>query len=250
LERARINNDIYRELGARWYHASDDPVALLRAEATLRNPWIAQELGRRFGARPCDVLDVGCGGGFLANDLATRGHRVTGIDLSPESLAIAREHDETGTVNYREGDAAAPDFAPASFDCVCALDLLEHVESPEAVVAGAARMLRPGGIFFFHTFDRNWLSWLVVIKGVEWFVKNTPTNMHILRYFIKPSELRAMCERQGLEPVEIRGVRPRVDRAFFQMLRTRTVSPAFRFVFGRSLRVGYTGFARKASAVS
>jgi 2-polyprenyl-6-hydroxyphenyl methylase / 3-demethylubiquinone-9 3-methyltransferase len=243
--RAQVNNDIYSELGARWYHASDDPVALLRAESTLRNPWIADELARRFAGRPCDVLDVGCGGGFLANDLARRGHRVVGIDLSAESLAVARAHDATASVTYREGDATAPDFPETSFDCVCALDLLEHVESPEAVVAAAARLLRPGGLFFFHTFDRSWLSWLIVIKGVEWFVKNTPANMHVLRYFIKPAELSAQCRRQGLETVEVRGVRPRIDRAFFAMLLTRTVPPALRFVFVRSLRVGYTGFARK-----
>lgn len=249
MQAVRVNNDIYRELGARWYHAEDDPVALLRAEAALRNPWIDAELARAFGPGPRDVLDVGCGAGFLANDLAARGHRVVGIDLSLEALEVARAHDRTGTVDYREGDAAAPDLPAARFDCVCALDLLEHVEVPEDVVAGAARVLRPGGLFFFHTFDRSWLSWLVVIKGVEWFVKNTPAHMHVLRYFIRPAELRAMCRRHGLEPVEIRGVSPRIDRAFFQMLRTRTVPPAFRFVFGRSgrsPRTGYAGFARKA----
>jgi 2-polyprenyl-6-hydroxyphenyl methylase/3-demethylubiquinone-9 3-methyltransferase len=245
LQATQVNNEVYGGLGARWYEASDDPIALLRAEAALRNPWIAGELERAFGPGPHDVLDVGCGAGFLANDLAARGHRVVGVDLSSESLEVARAHDRTGTVAYRLGDAAARDLPASSFDCVCALDLLEHVEAPEDVVAGAARVLRPGGLFFFHTFDRTFLSWLVVIKGVEWFVKNTPPRMHVLRYFIRPGELLAMCRRHGLECADLRGVRPRIDRAFFEMLRTRSVPREFRFVFCRSLRTGYSGYVRK-----
>jgi len=240
-----VNNSHYGGLGARWYRASDDPVALLRAEATLRNPWIAEELGRTFGPRPASVLDVGCGAGFLANDLAARGHRVTGVDTVPECLAVAAEHDATGTVAYQRGDALALPVGDASFDAVCAMDFLEHVEEPGRVIAEAARAIVPGGLFFFHTFDRSLLAWLVVIKGVEWFVKNTPEDMHVLRLFIKPAELAARCRAEGLEPVTLRGVRPRVDRAFLEMLRSGSVPPDFRFVFCRSTRTGYTGYAQK-----
>jgi len=246
METRSVNNAIYAELGERWYDAADDPVALLRAEAGARNPWIAEAIG----SAPRDVLDLGCGAGYLANLLAAGGHRVTGIDLAGPALAIAAEHDATGTVQYRLGDATALDLPDASFDVVCATDILEHVEAPARVVAEAARVLRPGGKFFFHTFNRGFLSWLVVIKGVEWFVKNTPRDMHVLRLFIKPAELAAMCRAHGLEPAAFRGMRPRVDRAFLRMLVTGRVGADFRFVFTDSLRTGYTGCAVAGSTVA
>src|SRR4029079_6296729 len=88
-ERAAINNDWYADLGERWYTAQDTPIALLRAESRHRNPWIADEIVRQLGPSPCRVLDLGCGAGFLANHLAALGHRVTGIDTTPENLPIA-----------------------------------------------------------------------------------------------------------------------------------------------------------------
>jgi 2-polyprenyl-6-hydroxyphenyl methylase/3-demethylubiquinone-9 3-methyltransferase len=192
------------------------------------------------------VLDVGCGGGFLANALAREGHLVTGIDASAESLAVAARHDATGNVRYDLGDALALAYDTASFDVVCAMDFLEHVEDPARVVEEASRVLRPGGLFFFHTFNRNALAWLVVIKGVEWFVKNTPSDMHVLRLFVKPAELRAMCHRSGLEVCEFHGSAPAVfSRAFWTMLATRSVPPDLRFEFTRSPLIAYTGFARR-----
>jgi 2-polyprenyl-6-hydroxyphenyl methylase / 3-demethylubiquinone-9 3-methyltransferase len=235
-----VNNAFYAELGERWYQGEDTPVALLRAEAALRNPWIAATIAREVGGG-ARVLDLGCGAGFLANDLAARGHRVVGLDADAASLAVAARH---GRADYLRGDARALPWPDGAFDVVCAMDFLEHV-TPAPVVAEAARVLAPGGLFFFHTFDRNPLAWLVVIKGVEWFVAGTPRDMHVLELFIRPAELAAMCRAGGLEQEELRGVRPRLDRAFLRMLRTRHVPPALRFVFTRSTRLGYCGFARK-----
>jgi 2-polyprenyl-6-hydroxyphenyl methylase/3-demethylubiquinone-9 3-methyltransferase len=243
--RALVNTSVYETLGERWYTASDDPVALLRAESALLSPWVAGELRVAFGKRPCKVLDVGCGGGFLSNYLAVHGHAVTGLDASPGALAIAALHDHTGTVSYRCGDALALPFAAASFDAVCAMDFLEHVEDPERVIAEAARVLAPGGLLFFHTFNRSFLSWLIVIKGVEWFVRNTPQNLHVLRLFSKPEELRSACLRHGLGAPEFRGVRPRFGLAFVRLLFTRRVPSEFGFVFTRSTRLGISGVARK-----
>ena len=240
-----INNQLYDQLGERWYSADDDPVALLRAESRLRNPWVSSRLREHQGAH-ANLLDVGCGAGFLSNALAREGFNVVGIDASDASLTIARRHDETNRVHYDVGDALALPYPAASFDAVSAMDFLEHVEDPAAVIAEAARVLRPGGTFFFHTFNRNLLAWLVVIKGVEWFVKNAPPHMHLLRLFVKPAELRAMCANNGLSVVEIHGSAPVIwSKAFFRMLTTRVVPPDFRFKATNSMLLGYTGFAER-----
>ncbi len=240
-----INNEIYHALGERWYTAKDDPVALLRAESRARNPWVAAEIERHSGLS-ARVLDVGCGGGFLSNDLAQRGFTVMGLDASAESLAVAREYDATKTVRYQLGDAYELPYADASFAAVCAMDFLEHVEDPARVVAECARVLAPNGLFFFATFSRNPLAWLLAIKGVEWFVKNTPPDMHQLRYFIKPRELKAMCEAAGLRVTAMHGFQAVLNRAFVKMLLTGEVSDDFAFRFGGPKWLGYIGVAVKS----
>jgi 2-polyprenyl-6-hydroxyphenyl methylase/3-demethylubiquinone-9 3-methyltransferase len=241
---AGINNAIYDELGERWYTARDNPVALLRAESRLRAAWVLEELG---GCR-LEILDVACGGGLLANPLAQAGHAVTGVDLSQGSLDVARRHDGTASVCYLAQDARSLGFPDGRFDVVCMMDFLEHIEDREAVIAEAARVLKPGGRFYFHTFNRTPLAWLIAIKGVEWSVKHTPRQMHVYHLFLKPAELADLCARHGLAVEEVRGVRPRVFTwAFLGLLVTARVSDRFQFEFTRSLRVGYCGRARKGA---
>jgi 2-polyprenyl-6-hydroxyphenyl methylase/3-demethylubiquinone-9 3-methyltransferase len=240
-----VNNTWYADLGARWYEARDTPIALLRAEARHRNPWIAGEIAHALGW-PRAVLDLGCGAGLLSNYLAEQGHRVTGLDSTAENLAVASSHDRTRSVVYQLGDARALPYPDASFDVVCAMDLLEHVEDPARVVAEVGRVLAPGGMFFFHTFNRTWLANLIVIKGVELFVKNTPKQLHVIELFVKPSELTTMCRASGLAPVVLRGSRPRFNWPLWRMVLTGNVGDDFGFVFTRSTAIGYTGFARKS----
>jgi 2-polyprenyl-6-hydroxyphenyl methylase/3-demethylubiquinone-9 3-methyltransferase len=237
----QVNNEIYAALGDLWYTSEDSPVALLRAESRLLNPWVAAQLGERR----CRILDVGCGAGFLANHLGGLGHDVTGLDVSDDALEVAARHDPRHTVRYQKGDALNLPFEDASFDVVCAMDFLEHLETPERAIAEAARVLRPAGLFFFHTFNRNFLAWLVIIKGVEWFVQNTPPRLHVLRLFLKPTEVAAMCRAHGLGDVKLRGLRPRVGRAFWRMLATGTVPAGFEFTFTQGMRLGFVGCARK-----
>jgi 2-polyprenyl-6-hydroxyphenyl methylase / 3-demethylubiquinone-9 3-methyltransferase len=244
--RQPVNNAFYDALDERWWSAQDDPVALLRAESRLRNPWVVARMREQLGPRPARVLDVGCGAGFLTTALERAGHDVTGVDLSAESLAVARRHDASGRVRYLEMDAHALAFPAASFDVVCAMDLLEHTERPGAVIEQAARALRPGGLFFFHTFDRNPLSYLIVIKGVEWFVRNTPAHMHVYHLFLRPSEVRAELAANGLGLRECVGVRPRLAGAFWRMLRSGRVGDDFAFTFTRLTWMGYSGFAVKS----
>ncbi len=241
-----VNNDIYHALGDRWYKAQDDPIALLRAESRLRNPWVAEELRARFAGRGLRILDVGCGGSFLSNYLAAQGHNVIGIDFAADALKVGRLHDASGRAKYVEGDAYRLPFADASFDAVCSMNFLEHVEEPELAIREAARLVAPNGLFIFHNFSRNWLAWLVVIKGVEWFVPNTPPHMHVLRLFIKPEDLVSMCARSGLSVDCLRGIAPVVfSIAFWKMLFLHTVADNFTFRFAQSTTLSYSGFARK-----
>lgn len=249
LAARRVDNTIYEQYGERWYDAHDDPVALLRAEARTKNPWALAAIRRRFPDRDpatITVLDLGCGAGFLANDLARAGLRVTGVDLSPDSLAVARAHDSTGTVDYRVADALALPFPDASVDVVACMDLLEHVEDPSALVREAARVLRPGGLFLVHTFNRTWLADLVVIRGVAWFVKSTPPDMHVLRLFVTPEELAGYCRDAGLDPPVLCGIAPDPRRlAFWRMLWTREVPDDFTFRLVRGTRIAYLGHATR-----
>ena len=240
-----IDNTIYEQLGERWYTAKDNPVALLRAESRLRTRWLLAELGE--GGTPLEILDVACGAGFLANPLAAAGHAVTGVDLSPDSLEVGRRHDPTGAVTYRVMDARNLDFPDASFDVVTMMDFLEHLDDRDAVIREAARVLRPGGRFYFHTFNRTPWAWLLAIKGVEWSVKNTPRHLHTYALFLRPEELRAICRRHRLEVELFRGVKPEaLSWAFLWLLAGARVSDGFRFEFTPFLGVGYCGRARRS----
>ena len=237
----KVNNAFYDDLDELWYSGNDHPVALLRAENRLRNPWILSQLHAS-----CRVLDMGCGAGFLTHELASHGHHVTGIDLSEPSLKVAKHLDPTQKVEYFKQDVTQTTFLSESFDVVCAMDLLEHVENPEVLIREASRLLKPGGLFFFHTFNRNLLSWLIVIKGVEWLVKNTPPALHVLKFFIKPVELTQMCQAAQLQVEQLRGVQVKFfSKPFFKMAFTRIVPPDLEFVFSKSLSTGYSGIARK-----
>ncbi len=240
-----INNDFYEDLEEQWYVRQDHPIALLRAENAIRAPWIANEIRGRVG-EGAKVLDVGCGGGLLSNFLALEGHQVTGIDLSQSSLDIARKYDRTKSVSYRQANAYELPYQKESFDVVCATDVLEHVEDPKRLISEASRVLNPRGLFFFHTFNRNFFSYLMIIKGVEWFVKNTPPNMHVYPLFIKPAELKILCEGERLKVEIIKGLRPQLSSlSFWKMLLTRKVPENYQFVFVKSLSTGYCGVAVK-----
>jgi 2-polyprenyl-6-hydroxyphenyl methylase / 3-demethylubiquinone-9 3-methyltransferase len=248
-----VNNTFYDTLGDRWLHAQDDPVALLRAEGVVKQAWVTEILKARAGSRsnalastasPLKILDVGCGAGFLARHLRVEGHDVHALDYSLQSLRVSQGVD--GGVRYLRGDALRLPYRDGSFDVVTSMDFLEHIEDPASSVREAARVLKPGGLFFFHTFNRNPLAWLIIIKGLEWFVRNTPDHMHVLRLFIKPRELAGFCSAAGMEPFEWTGVRPDFTKgAFWKMLRTGVVPDDFSFVLTPSLMLSYLGAARK-----
>lgn len=242
-EKVSIDNDIYERLGERWYTANDDPVALLRAESRLRNPWVLETVAKHFSDKRVDILDLGCGAGFLSNSLALH-HNVTGYDISEQSLKIAAQYDVTKSVKYLKGDATAISLPDKGFDVVCCMDMLEHVENYTAVIKEASRVLKPGGLFIFYTFNRNPISGFLAIKVVEWLVPNTPKHMHLYRMFIKPKELIASCNNNSLSILKMKGLRP-TFQSVVQGLFSKEVPTDFSFCFTSSLMISYLGVAQK-----
>jgi 2-polyprenyl-6-hydroxyphenyl methylase/3-demethylubiquinone-9 3-methyltransferase len=155
------------------------------------------------------VLDIGCGGGILAEAMAARGARVTGIDLADKPLKVAQLHLlESGLeVEYRliAPEALARE-APASFDIVTCMELLEHVPDPAATVQACADLARPASHIFFSTINRNLKSYLLAVVGAEYVLKLLPRGTHDYAKFIKPSELAGMCRRAGLEVARLTGM--------------------------------------------
>lgn len=240
-----INNEIYNELGHRWYNAFDDPVALLRAESKLVAPWIVKTAKATMNKTPVDAIDLGCGGGFISNHLAKEGLKTIGFDLSESSLAIAAHYDLTKSVDYRLGDITNVAMENNVCDIVTCCDVIEHVDAPEKIVTEAYRLLRPGGMFFFHTFNRNFIAYFVVIKFVEWFVKNTPDHLHVLSLFVKPKELERWTKDAGFIHFETIGIRPSIRSLLHPQVLRRTVPESLVFKFTGNQWISYGGFAIK-----
>jgi len=242
----KVYNQIYDDLKEKWYEADDDPVAVLRAENKLKNPWVLKEIAKNFDPKETKILDVGCGGGFLSNFLAPEIKEVHAIDISGESIKVAKKYDTTGKVKYLTGDASELPYEDNSFDVVCLMDMLEHVENPAEVIKEGGRVLKPGGQLFFHTFNRTPMSWFLAIKFLEWFVPGTPKNMHVYHLFIKPKELQKMGEDIGLSDFFFTGTKAVMfSMSTLKSLISRKLHPDFKFKFTKSLGVGYVGYARK-----
>ncbi|WP_210397654.1 bifunctional 2-polyprenyl-6-hydroxyphenol methylase/3-demethylubiquinol 3-O-methyltransferase UbiG [Motiliproteus sediminis] len=155
------------------------------------------------------VIDVGCGGGILAESMALRGAEVTGIDMGETPLKIAKLHGlESGvSVRYQQITAEAMATAnPEQFDVVTCMEMLEHVPDPASVVGACARLTKPGGQLFFSTLNRNAKSYLMAILGAEYLLKLVPKGTHDHSKFIRPSELAHWCRGAGLECGEISGM--------------------------------------------
>jgi 2-polyprenyl-6-hydroxyphenyl methylase/3-demethylubiquinone-9 3-methyltransferase len=155
------------------------------------------------------ALDVGCGGGILAESMAQAGATVTGIDLAKKSLKVAQLHSmESGvTVDYQE--IAVETLAaeqPATFDVVTCMEMLEHVPDPASVVDSCARLVKPDGWVFFSTLNRKPQSYLQAIIGAEYLLRMLPRGTHDYARFIKPSELSRMLRAAGLELCEVIGM--------------------------------------------
>ncbi|KPF50636.1 3-demethylubiquinone-9 3-methyltransferase [beta proteobacterium AAP121] len=187
----------FSELAHRWWDPESEFRPLHQINP-LRLEWI-DELATLRGKQ---VLDVGCGGGILAEAMARRAAHVTGIDLAARPLGVARLHAlEAGVENleYREiATEALAEAQPASLDVVTCMEMLEHVPDPSAVVRACATLVRPGGWVFFSTLNRNPKSFLFAIVGAEYVLRLLPKGTHEYARFIRPSELARWARDAGL----------------------------------------------------
>lgn len=173
------------------------------------NPLRANFIDQRSPVAKKKLIDVGCGGGILAESLALRGADVTGIDMGEAPLSVARLHAlETGvSLNYEQ--ITAEDKAaqmPGEFDVVTCMEMLEHVPDPSSVVAACAHMVKDGGDVYFSTINRNPKSYAFAILGAEYILKLLPKGTHEYSKFIRPSELAQWLRAAGLELQEITGM--------------------------------------------
>ena len=186
----------FSALAERWWDPKSEFRPLHQINP-LRLEWIdslAAVRGRR-------TLDVGCGGGILAEAMAHKGALVKGIDLAIKPLQVATLHAQKSGANVRYQAINAEDLAlqePEAYSVVTCMEMLEHVPHPELVVQACARLVEPGGWVFFSTINRNPLSWVVAILGVEYVLRILPRGTHTYRKFIKPEELKAWAASAGL----------------------------------------------------
>lgn len=173
------------------------------------NPLRLDFIDARTGLAGRRVLDVGCGGGILAEAMAHRGADVTGIDLGEAPLGVARLHaEESGVaVAYRRVSVEElAEEAPGEFDAVTCLEMLEHVPSPASVVRACATLVRPGGQVFFSTLNRNPKAYALAVLGAEYVLRLLPRGTHDYAKFIRPAELAGWCREAGLAVREQSGL--------------------------------------------
>jgi 2-polyprenyl-6-hydroxyphenyl methylase/3-demethylubiquinone-9 3-methyltransferase len=195
----------FSDLAHRWWDV-DSEFGPLHQINPLRLGWVETQVNLQ-GKR---IVDVGCGGGILADAMARRGADVLGIDLAAKALKVAQLHAlEAGTqgVSYREISAEGlAAEQPASFDIVTCMEMLEHVPDPLSVVQACAALLKPGGEAFFSTINRNAKAFIFAIVGAEYVLKLLPRGTHEYAKLIRPSELAAYCRSSGLTLQQSRGL--------------------------------------------
>jgi len=256
----RIDNDLYNKPNDIWW----DENSMLSLLKKCVNPC-------RFGyyfnvyknvlqkdSNNKTALDVGCGGGILSEEFAAAGFKVTGVDPSENSLITANDHAKRMglQIDYQIGTGERLQFSDSSFDVVYCCDVLEHVRNLPKCISEISRVLKPGGVFFYDTFNRNPLSKLIVIKiWQDW--KRTAfmlPNLHVYEMLIKPMELRQLILENGMGEIHMKGMSPNISPIkMISLLRQRAKGELTYSELGNKMKlkesndlmVGYMGYAIK-----
>lgn len=191
------------------------------------NPLRLEYVQKHADLQGKNVLDMGCGGGILTESLAKAGAITTGIDMSDDAIAIAKEHAEKSGLPIHYEKIRIEDFAeknPGAFDVITCMEMLEHVPDPTAIIHAAALLLKPNGKIFFSTINRNPKSFLYAIVGAEYILNLLPKGTHHYQKFIKPSELTRWAEKNHFVLRELSGITYHPLKNKFEMSRSVDVN--------------------------
>ena len=255
----QINNEIYNLEGDKWWQ----PDFSLNLIKTLYNPFrvgYSVEVFERFKIIPgkTSVLEVGCGGGILSEEMARKGFITTGIDPSELSLKSAASHarESNLVINYEKGTGENLPFEDNSFNVVLCCDVLEHVQDLPKVISEISRVLKNGGLFIYDTFNRTYFSKISAIKILQewkrWSIM--PPKLHVWQMFIKPDEIKSLLHENHLDWKEHCGIKPNISYLkMLHYLRKRAAGKLtyeefgkkFLMVKSRSTWIMYMGFAVK-----
>ena len=193
----------FEDLASRWWDPEGDFKPLHQI-----NPLRLEYIDQRFPLDGQNILDLGCGGGLLAESMSDRGASVMGLDAGSAAIAVAKLHarETNRKISYKQ--ATAEELAQthsARFDGVTCMEMLEHVPHPDQIVTACAQLVRPGGSLFFSTINRNPKSWLFAIVGAEYLLRLLPRGTHRYDRFIRPSELESWTAGTGLKLVDMAG---------------------------------------------
>lgn len=257
---ALINNQIYDELAHTWWDENEFLYLLKAMVNPWRVPYFENILREHFGQdlSQLRVLDIGSGGGVLTEEFALMGCKVTGIDVSPESVAVAQKHAAiTGlSIDYRVGSGTSLPFDDNHFDVVSCCDVLEHIRDWRQVIVEAERVLEPGGLFLFDTINRTLKSKLVMIHALQELplTRLMPRDTHLWKMFITPDEIGLALREQGMVVGGLKGGRISVNplAALWHIRRQKQGQTTFAELGSRlglilddDLSLNYLGHARK-----
>jgi 2-polyprenyl-6-hydroxyphenyl methylase/3-demethylubiquinone-9 3-methyltransferase len=255
-----INNRIYDDLAETWWDENE----FLHLLKVMVNPWrvpyFKNALIKQYGQDLSQVrlLDVGCGGGVLTEEFAALGCQVTGIDLSPGSIAVAQAHAALSgfSIDYRVGSATNLPFEQGSFEVVTCCDVLEHIQEWKQVIAEAERVLVPGGLLFFDTINRTRKSQLTFIYGLQILplTRLMPADTHIWKMFITPDEITIALREHGMIVEDMKGGKiaknPLATLWDIRQHKSGKITVAalgrrLKLRLDRELSLNYLGYARK-----
>ena len=194
----------FSELAHRWW----DPTSEFRPLHEI-NPLRLEWINAKVPLAGKRVIDIGCGGGILAESMARKGADVTGIDLSEKALKVADLHSLESGVNVRYKLIAAEAMAAeeaGQYDVVTCMEMLEHVPDPAAIVQACAALVKPGGHVFMSTLNRNPKAYLFAVLGAEYILRLLPKGTHDYDKFITPAELSQFARSAGLDVNSMRGM--------------------------------------------
>ena len=256
----RIDNDMYQYDGDQWWKGNNVYHLLKGSVNPCRFPYFLRTYAQTLQRDPTKKLaiEVGCGGGILAEEIASAGFTLIGIDPAENSLKTAREHAKVYNLNidYRQGTGEKIPFPDNHFDVVFCCDVLEHVRDLPKCISEFSRVLKPGGVFFFDTFNRNPVSKLFVIKLWQDWKKTAmmPPKLHVYEMFIKPGELKELMVANGFGQMEFKGMSPNINPVrMIKLLKQRAagkityeeLSSQLKLKESNDTMVGYMGFGVK-----